>query len=593
MAFVTGKAGAAGAPPQSHRLSAAPEASTAPAADGLGRLIVFLWALLIGAVVVPIALVGAIAWQTYGVALSEAEALVRRTTDVLHEHELKVLETQELTLDQIASAIAGRDWDEIAASPEIAALLKKLADGKAQINANWLLDATGAVRASNMSWEPGLNGSDRDYFQAQVAADVGTFIGKAYTGRTTGRPSFSLSHRRTAPDGSFDGIISISVSPDYLQDFAARVSPEINHATALFRADGELLMRERPGRMHMPADDPLALAVKEHDAGVLWRQTSFDGAEHLTGYRKIAGYPLYVSYGVDKKTALAPWRETLAFTSTMIGGGGLAFFLVTFLALKRAMRERAIVLRLEAETARRALAEKALRQAQKIEALGQLTSGVAHDFNNLLTVIVGNLRMLHDNPARPSPAKYVAMALDAAERSSALVQSLLAFARQEPLDAAVFDLNQRLRELRPLLLQALPKSIEFVLDAATAPLMVETDVSQTEAAVLNLVVNARDAMPAGGIVRVGTSPVTLKGEMNGLLGSFVALEVSDSGAGMPPETLERACEPFFTTKEAGKGTGLGLSMVHKFAIQSGGGMAISSVVGEGTRVAVYLPICRD
>jgi signal transduction histidine kinase len=295
---------------------------------------------------------------------------------------------------------------------------------------------------------------------------------------------------------------------------------------------------------------------------------------------------------MSKATVLAPWRESLIFAGMLIGGCGVALFLVTLLALRRAMRERTAIVRLDEEMAQRELAEKALRQVQKIEALGQLTSGVAHDFNNLLTVIAGNLHILRGQPAPVRAGRCIADALSAAERSRNLVESLLAFARQQPLDAKIFDLNQQLVELKPLLLHALPSTVELVLETAAEPVLVDTDVNQTEMTVLNLVVNGRDAMPRGGRIRVAVSRVDLCGEPDGLTGAFAALSVADTGEGMPPEVLEKAFEPFFTTKIAGKGTGLGLSMVHKFALQSSGGTVIRSRVGEGTEVVVYLPLAE-
>jgi len=242
----------------------------------------------------------------------------------------------------------------------------------------------------------------------------------------------------------------------------------------------------------------------------------------------------------------------------------------------------------------RAFAETALRQAQKVEALGQLASGIAHDFNNLLTVITGNLEMLRDRVAGTAVAEErFGMAMSAAERSEKLIRSLLAFARQEPLEIKVFDVNKCLVELQPLLRHALPSSIDLVLETAALPALVETDIGQTETALLNLVVNARDAMPRGGVVRVTISCVSLAGEPDALRGEFAAVSVADSGEGMTPQTVERVFEPFFTTKPPGKGTGLGLSMVHSFAKKSGGGIAIRSAVGVGTEVVLYLPHVAD
>ena len=235
--------------------------------------------------------------------------------------------------------------------------------------------------------------------------------------------------------------------------------------------------------------------------------------------------------------------------------------------------------------AREAAHERSLR----LEALGRLTGSVAHDFNNLLTVIVGNLEQLRDYSEDAFVQHGARAALEAAVRGERLVHSLLAFARRRPLCHRVFDLNAMIRDMEPLLRQSLGTNIELVPALAPGVWPVETDVSQTEMAVLNLVVNARDAMPDEGVLRIETANVVLAGERDGLHGIFVALTVADTGCGMPPEVLAHAFDPFFTTKADGKGTGLGLSMVYGFARQSRGTAVIRSQANAGTSVTIYLP----
>ena len=229
------------------------------------------------------------------------------------------------------------------------------------------------------------------------------------------------------------------------------------------------------------------------------------------------------------------------------------------------------------------------QRSLRLEALGRLTGAVAHDFNNLLTIIVGNLEWLRDGSPDAFVQHGAKAALDAAVRGERLVQSLLAFARRRPLCHRVFDLNATIRDMEPLLRQSLGMSIELMPVLAPDVWPVETDVSQTEMAVLNLVVNARDAMPDGGVLRIDTANVRLTGEHDGLHGTFVALTVADTGCGMSPDVLARAFEPFFTTKAEGQGTGLGLSMVYGLARQSRGTAVICSEPGEGTAVTIFLP----
>ncbi|HEX8622438.1 MAG TPA: PAS domain S-box protein [Allosphingosinicella sp.] len=243
-----------------------------------------------------------------------------------------------------------------------------------------------------------------------------------------------------------------------------------------------------------------------------------------------------------------------------------------------------------------ALAQEALRQAQKMEAMGQLTGGVAHDFNNLLTPIIGSLDLLHRKAlGGERERRLVEGALQSAERAKTLVQRLLAFARRQPLQAGPVDVAELIRGM-----------IELVASTAGPQIRIETrldeplpyaraDSNQLEMAVLNLAVNARDAMAGGGLLTLSATAETLDGGgPQGLAaGRYVRLAVGDSGIGMDEETLRRSIEPFFSTKGVGRGTGLGLSMVHGLAAQLGGALTLESRPGEGTTAALWLPVSEE
>ncbi|MGB9365044.1 MAG: PAS domain S-box protein [Xanthobacteraceae bacterium] len=243
----------------------------------------------------------------------------------------------------------------------------------------------------------------------------------------------------------------------------------------------------------------------------------------------------------------------------------------------------------------RILLESQLRQAQKMEAVGQLTGGVAHDFNNILTVIIGMTEILSQELAdNPSLAPLVASVDEAATRGAQLTQRMLAFARKQPLHARNFDLNEVVTRTATMLAPMLGEDVALKSVLADGLWEASADPSQVEDAILNLAVNARDAMPNGGGVVIETSNAVLDENyaaqnVEVAPGEYVAVSITDSGSGMPPEVLERVFEPFFTTKEVGRGTGLGLSMVYGFAKQSRGHVKIYSEVGHGTRVIVYLP----
>ena len=252
--------------------------------------------------------------------------------------------------------------------------------------------------------------------------------------------------------------------------------------------------------------------------------------------------------------------------------------------------------RVEAEVARRSEAEEALRQAQKMEAVGQLTGGVAHDFNNLLTVIIGGLDTIRR--AKPGDAARIEraadMALQGALRAANLTGRLLAFSRRQPLAPKPLEANGLVRDMTELLHRTLGEQIE--LEGVLAPRLwrIEADQNQLESAMLNLAVNARDAMPEGGKLTIETANTLLDESYTATdaevaPGQYVMIAVSDTGSGMSRKTLERVFEPFFTTKDPGRGTGLGLSMVYGFAKQSGGHVTIYSEEGLGTTVKLYFP----
>ena len=236
-------------------------------------------------------------------------------------------------------------------------------------------------------------------------------------------------------------------------------------------------------------------------------------------------------------------------------------------------------------------AEERLRQAEKMAAVGRLTAGIAHDFNNLLSSIIGNADLLErDIGADAALARRLAIIQQSAERGADLVQRLLAFARKQPLDPVAVNLNELVRGMQDLLQATLGHAVrvETVLGGQLWPALV--DPVQIEHVVLNLSINARDAMPQGGVLTIATANLAEAGCGAELpAGDYVSVAVTDTGSGMTEEVLRNAFEPFFTTKPAGHGSGLGLSQVYGMATQSGGGVRIDSALGRGTTVTVFLP----
>jgi nitrogen-specific signal transduction histidine kinase/ActR/RegA family two-component response regulator len=259
--------------------------------------------------------------------------------------------------------------------------------------------------------------------------------------------------------------------------------------------------------------------------------------------------------------------------------------LVGFAKITRDVTERR-----EAE-AKLQRAQEQLAQAQKMEALGQLTGGIAHDFNNMIMVVSGNAQLLKQRLRDAKNLRSIEAIEIAAARGETLTRQLLAFSRRQALNPTVISLRQRLSAIHNLLLSSARGDIELVIDIKRSIWPVVVDVHELELALINLVVNARDAMPDGGTIAITANNVRLRPDdtPERLNGDFVALTVTDTGSGISPDVLPKVFEPFFTTKQLDKGTGLGLSQVYGLSRQSGGTVTISSEVGKGTTVIMFLP----
>ncbi len=248
---------------------------------------------------------------------------------------------------------------------------------------------------------------------------------------------------------------------------------------------------------------------------------------------------------------------------------------------------------LQVEIAERAQAEEVLRHAQKMDAIGQLTGGIAHDFNNMLSGVLGALEMIRMRVGGERFAeveRYVDAAVSSANRAAALTQRLLTFARRQSLDVCAVDVNCMVLSMEALLRGTVGNHAQLHIELEEGLSVIQTDEHQLENALLNLVINARDAVSAGGLIRVGSQALSLAAPQ-GLLpaGDYVQLSIEDNGCGIPESVIDRVFDPFFTTKPVGQGTGLGLSMVYGFMKQSGGHVQINSLQGQGARVCLYLP----
>nr|WP_233285679.1 hybrid sensor histidine kinase/response regulator [Bradyrhizobium acaciae] len=522
-----------------------------------------------------------------------ADQEIQRTLDVAHEHALKVFETIDRSLAEVTEVIRGMsDADIVAREKGLHARLRVVAEALPQVKSVWVFDANGrALVNSLVSPAPDVDFSDRDYFRIPAERDIGTYIGEVLTPRPPylGARFFSVGRRRNNEDGSFGGVIQASVLPEYFENFYAKIGREPGSFLALIRTDGAVLA-------HFPVIDhdvrfepsgPLGRQIVANPlAGAMTIQSPADGIERRMRYQRLAEYPIYVSAGLETAAIRSRWVSTIA--QHLIFGIPATALLFGLLALAYRRTQR-----LEEEASRRIEAEEALRHGQRLEALGQLTGGVAHDFNNLLTVIRASVDMLRrqDLP-EPRRQRYIDAISNTVNRAAKLTNQLLAFARRQTLKPEVFDASQNVRTLSEMIATLIGSRIEIAAQVPDESCLVNADAGQFETAIINMAVNARDAMDGVGRLTIMVRPVndlpsTTTGPPNPH--GHVAVSVTDTGVGIPPELFGRIFEPFYTTKEVGHGTGLGLSQVFGFAKQSGGEVTVTSDVGKGTTFTLYLP----
>jgi two-component system, NtrC family, sensor kinase len=550
--------------------------------------------MLVASIVIPVAIFSYASWVNYQSAIAHADEELTASLNILAQHASGIFQSVDLTFTAVDAMLGDLTDEQIKTSEQaLHQQLEKIEKSSNAIDAILVTDKAGRTVISSAVFPipSGLGVADRDYFLAQVERDAGTYVGAASQSRVRSEPFFGISRRRPLHDGQFSGIITISVAPKIFSDFYRDLAGDTTASFTLLRGDGAILARHPmpPADIsQFRPDSGFMLSVIDHpEGGFVTTTHSIDDVQRRFAYRKLGYADLYVSDGLRTDAIMYGWMRLMA--SHLIFGIPATLFLVG-LVLVAIRQTRALY----AEGERRELAEQALRQSQKMEAVGQLTGGVAHDFNNLLTIIIGNIGIAKRGVVEARAERALDNALVGAERAAQLTQRLLAFSRRQPLNPRVLDVNKLIHSISDLLTRTLGENIELETIGGAGVWKIEADASEMESTLLNLALNARDAMPEGGKLTIETSNAYLDEEycsqQGGLLpGQYVLMAVSDSGAGMSTETIDRAFEPFFTTKEAGKGTGLGLSQVYGFMKQSNGHVKIYSEPGEGTTIKLYFP----
>ena len=539
---------------------------------------------------------GAAAWYDHDSVFARARDTAIATTHALAEHGQAVMQTAALALDLQLQRVEEMDWADIGQSDPVHLFLVGLVKQLPQLQSAFFVDSQGFNSASSRDYpmHP-YDDRDRPYFQAAANGQTGLTVSAPFRGRAAGTLGFVVSRARLK-DGRFDGVAAVTLSPDYFRNFYESVLHWHEGATAaLIRDDGTVLVRypsDTRAAYVVPGQHPVMRALDQHATdGLREGRSSTDGREKLFAYRRVPQTDLVVIYALDRQQILAEWYQHLGIFAAFAVLTCVVLLLAARRAILHAAREQQALQTLLDESNRRERAELALQQATKLEALGRLTGGVAHDFNNLLAAVLGSielaLRRVHD--ARV--IRQLAVAQQAAKRGARLTAQMLAFARKQAIELRPIDANASIHDSDELLRRACGGIITIRYDLESGLWCALADPIQLELALLNLVTNARDAMPGGGEVTLRTRNLPWGAALPDVVTGrdYVLIAVQDSGAGMTEDVRRNAFEPFFTTKGPGQGTGLGLSSVYGFARQLGGTVTIDSTPGQGTTVSLYLP----
>jgi two-component system, NtrC family, sensor kinase len=558
-----------------------------------------LQVLAAAALLLPVLLFAFASALSYRATYALADERIERSLDVLQEQALKVFQSMNLALDSIDELVAGLSDADIRSNEErLHTRLRQIQSTLPEVQSIWIFGPTGHPQVITRDY-PAPYAEDfgaLDYFVMPRDGPAGVYIGGIHQSVSGGQPYFTFSRARRDASGKFLGVTEMSLLPGDFSRFYSHLLSGEGLQFALVRDDGVMLARYPPIARDVRLDEHSGFqrSMAAAPAGGFYTSVGGnDNVERRVGTRRLPGFPVYVIVGIDTAQIRNEWMGGMAM-HLIFGVPATLFLFLTLLEVLRRTR------RLYAETDQRLALEETLRQSQKLDAIGHLTGGVAHDFNNLLTIIIGNLetarRQLESwsDAAHLKLAQRIGNAMHGAERAATLTKRLLAFARQQPLNPTAIDVNRLLNGLSDFLHRALGEDVSLEIVGAGGVWPIEADPAELEAAVLNLAVNARDAMPDGGKLTIETGNAYLddaycRPYADLRPGQYVQVSVTDTGTGMTREVIDRAFEPFFTTKQAGQGTGLGLSQVYGFVKQSGGHVKIYSEVGEGSTIKMYLP----
>jgi signal transduction histidine kinase len=554
----------------------------------------WLRAVIWSALLIPLCAFLAASWWAYDRAEQEARAAVAHGADLALQHAQRTFRIAAEVARRADEASSGGPREAESRQAQVHQRLKDMATGVpgVQILSVWDQDGSLLARSDSFPVSAGVNISDRAYFKEQQRAPDVVGVSPSMKGRLTGAELINTTVRRRSADGSFQGLVAASLAPAFFSDYYRSLSKEqpTLASFALMRNDGEVLARwpeEAGDTRQIDAESPVLSEIPAGaNTGIVVLPKTASREARMASFARLKGFPLYVVAGVSRDAMFAGWIRFEALLAGILFPTALGLSYVSWVALKKTRRESATALALQEQIGRRAAAERSLLEAQKYETIGLVTAGVAHDFNNLLAILGASMHTLK----RQYPVVANTKQLDAMTRAMAsgvrLTRQLLSFTRKQALKPETISLQSWLPGTENLVRSTVGSSITWALkiDADTRPVTVDT--AELELAIINLVLNAKHAMPSGGLLTVHASNADTS---HGFSAPMVLICVKDSGIGIPPEVLPRVFEPFFTTRTKGSGSGLGLGQVQGFCAQAAGEVRIESVVAKGTTVCIFLP----
>jgi len=572
------------------------ETSYATPLRDIGQVRRALRAVLVLAIVLPI--VYLLFYSVTDLRRREAQASegVDRLARVAQEHALKIIDMNTELEARIVEGLDSRPGPDIARDQRrIYHWLSRLAGAYPQVSALSVFDHTGVLLATSRLYPaPAVSIGKREDFRGARSGWPADYFSVPIRGAVSGLDIFTTSIARLDAQQAFLGTVSVALKRDYFIDFYRElIGSNKSVDLSLYRRDGSLLARYpsvASGTRQAPLDAHFAQALRDNTlVGQILTGSGVDQPHRILAFRRVDDYPLYVSASVDAQSINDAWlSHMLAVMAMMILPSAAVCGLVLF-ALRRLMAEERVWDHWRTEFSMHTASEQAVAQASRMEAFGNLAASIAHDFNNMLMVLSSNLDVARTKRYTDIGTEVASIerAIDAGQ---SITRRLLGISGKQPLNRDNIVLPVWIRNSKSLIQEAAGPVTQVLYDVRDNTWPVFVDPRELELAVVNVVLNASEAMPMGGQLRIATRNIRLPDGQSELTpGRYVVLSLSDNGSGMPPAVLKHALEPMFSTKPSGTGAGLGLAHVLAFCKQAGGTARIESSEGVGTAVRLYLP----